>query len=139
MKWSLLCCHLLERPSLPLLLFTVMKHVQMFMLQYMMQLGSIRVHLRVFHHPNVPSYLRTQPASLFRRHELEQKREYGDRIPCSVECTCGMGHLLLWYIYSSGILDFWCLGENQLSFIVALLTYCHGSMVPSARSTPYLS
>ena len=40
--------------------------------------------VRVFH-PNAPSYLRTQPASLFRRHELEKKREYGDRIR-SVEC-----------------------------------------------------
>ena len=35
--------------------------------------------IRVFH-PNALSYLRTQPASLFRRHELEKKREYGDRI-----------------------------------------------------------
>jgi len=40
--------------------------------------------IRVFH-PNAPSYLSTQPASLFRRHELEKKREYGDRIR-SVEC-----------------------------------------------------
>ena len=40
--------------------------------------------IRVFH-PNAPSYLKTQPASLFRRHELEKKREYGDRV-CSVEC-----------------------------------------------------
>jgi len=36
-------------------------------------------------HPNAPSYLRIQPASLFRRHELEKKREYGDIIR-SVEC-----------------------------------------------------
>jgi len=36
-------------------------------------------------HPNAPNYLRTQPPSLFRRHELEKKREYGDRIR-SVEC-----------------------------------------------------
>jgi len=35
--------------------------------------------IRVFH-PNAPSYLRTQPASLFRRHEMEKKREYGDRV-----------------------------------------------------------
>ena len=35
--------------------------------------------VRVFH-PNAPSYLRTQPVSLFRRHELEKKREYGDRV-----------------------------------------------------------
>ena len=41
-KSSLLCYHLLERPFLPLLLFAVMKHVQMFV-----QLGSgvdVRVH-----------------------------------------------------------------------------------------------
>jgi len=36
-------------------------------------------------HSNAPSYLRTQPASLFRRHKLEKKREYGDRIR-NVEC-----------------------------------------------------
>jgi len=40
--------------------------------------------IRVFH-PNAPSYLRTRPASLFWRHELEKKREYGGRIR-SVEC-----------------------------------------------------
>ena len=40
--------------------------------------------IRVFH-PNSPSYLKTQPASLFRRHELEKKREYGDRVR-SVVC-----------------------------------------------------
>ena len=28
----------------------------------------------------MPSYLRTQPASLFRRDELEKKWEYGDRV-----------------------------------------------------------
>ena len=39
--------------------------------------------VRVFH-PNAPNYLRTQPTSLFRRHELEKKQEYGDRV-CSVE------------------------------------------------------
>jgi len=31
-------------------------------------------------HPNAPSYCQTQISSLFRRHELEKKREYGDRI-----------------------------------------------------------
>jgi len=36
-------------------------------------------------HPNAPSYLGTRPASLFRRHELEKKREYGDRVR-SVDC-----------------------------------------------------
>jgi len=35
--------------------------------------------VRVFH-PNAPSYQHTSIASLFRRHELEKKREYGDRI-----------------------------------------------------------
>ena len=40
--------------------------------------------IRVFH-PNTPSYLKTQPASLFQRHELEKKREYGNRIR-SMEC-----------------------------------------------------
>ena len=35
--------------------------------------------IRVFH-PNAPSYLRTQPASLFRKHEMEKKWEYGDRV-----------------------------------------------------------
>ena len=35
--------------------------------------------VRVFH-PNAPSYRQTQIASLFRRHELEKKREYGDRV-----------------------------------------------------------
>ena len=29
-------------------------------------------------HPNTPSYRRTQVGSLFRRHELEKKREHGD-------------------------------------------------------------
>ena len=36
--------------------------------------------IRVFH-PNAPSYLRTQPASLFRKHEMEKKRE------CGIECN----------------------------------------------------
>jgi len=36
-------------------------------------------------HPNAPSYLKTQPALLFRRHELEKKWKYVDRIR-SVEC-----------------------------------------------------
>ena len=40
--------------------------------------------IRVFH-TNTPSYLKTQPASLFRRHGLEKKRENGDRV-CSMEC-----------------------------------------------------
>ena len=40
--------------------------------------------IRVFH-PNAPSYLKTQPASIFQRHGLEKKQEYGDRIR-SVEC-----------------------------------------------------
>ena len=40
--------------------------------------------VRVFH-PNAPSYRQTRVASLFRRHELEKKREYGDRIR-SVDC-----------------------------------------------------
>ena len=35
--------------------------------------------IRVFH-PNAPSYRRTKVGSLFRRHELEKKREYGDRV-----------------------------------------------------------
>ena len=35
--------------------------------------------IRVFH-PNAPSYRRTQVGSLFHRHELEKKREYGDRV-----------------------------------------------------------
>jgi len=34
--------------------------------------------VRVFH-PNAPSYRQAQVVSLFRRHELEKKREYGDR------------------------------------------------------------
>ena len=33
--------------------------------------------IRVFH-PNAHSYCRTQVGSLFRRHELKKKREYGD-------------------------------------------------------------
>ena len=37
-------------------------------------------------HPNTPSYRQTQVGSLFRRHELEKKREYGDRV-CNVEST----------------------------------------------------
>ena len=40
--------------------------------------------VRVFH-PNAPSYRQTRVASLFRRHELEKKREYGDRIR-NVDC-----------------------------------------------------
>ena len=39
--------------------------------------------IRVFH-PNAPSYCQTQVGPLFRRHELEKKREYGDHV-CSVE------------------------------------------------------
>ena len=35
--------------------------------------------IKVFH-PNAPSYRTTPIASLFRRHELEKKREYGDRV-----------------------------------------------------------
>ena len=35
--------------------------------------------IRIFH-PNAPSYLKTQPASLFRMHELEKKQEYGNRV-----------------------------------------------------------
>ena len=35
--------------------------------------------IRAFH-PNAPSCLRTQPASLFRKHEMEKKREYRDRV-----------------------------------------------------------
>ena len=31
-------------------------------------------------HPNTPSYRQTQVGSLFRMHELETKREYGDRV-----------------------------------------------------------
>ena len=41
--------------------------------------------IRVFHPNAPPSYHQTRVASLFRRHELEKKREYGDRI-CSVDC-----------------------------------------------------
>ena len=40
--------------------------------------------VRVFH-PNAPSYRQTRVASLFCRHELEKKREYGDRIR-NVDC-----------------------------------------------------
>ena len=40
--------------------------------------------IRVFH-PNATSYFQTQVASLFRRQELEKKREYGDRVR-TVEC-----------------------------------------------------
>ena len=40
--------------------------------------------VRVFH-PNAPSYRQTRVASLFRRHELEKKREYEDRIR-NVDC-----------------------------------------------------
>ena len=39
--------------------------------------------IRVFH-PNAPSYRQTKVGSLFCRHELEKKHEYGDRV-CSVE------------------------------------------------------
>ena len=35
--------------------------------------------IRVFR-PNAPSYCRTQVGSLFHRHELEKKREYGDHV-----------------------------------------------------------
>ena len=35
--------------------------------------------IRVFH-PNAPSYRHTEIASLFRKHELEKKRGYGDRV-----------------------------------------------------------
>ena len=35
--------------------------------------------IRVFH-PNSPSYRYTQIGSLFHRHELEKKRQYGDRV-----------------------------------------------------------
>jgi len=35
--------------------------------------------VRVFH-PNAPSYRQSQIASLFRRHELEKKHEYGDSV-----------------------------------------------------------
>ena len=31
-------------------------------------------------HPNAPSYCQTQVGSLFSRHELEKKHEYGDRV-----------------------------------------------------------
>ena len=34
--------------------------------------------VRIFH-PNTPSYRQAQVASLFHRHKLEKKREYGDR------------------------------------------------------------
>ena len=47
-------------------------------------IGSPLFDVRVFH-PNAPSYRQTRVASLFRRHELEKKREYGDRIR-SVDC-----------------------------------------------------
>ena len=40
--------------------------------------------VRVFH-PNAPSYCQTRVVSLFRRHELEKKREYGDRVR-NVDC-----------------------------------------------------
>ena len=40
--------------------------------------------IRVFH-PNTPSYRQTLVTSLFRRHELEKKREYGDPIH-NVDC-----------------------------------------------------
>jgi len=80
LQWKPHCCHLMGKLLLLLLRFLVMRPVQMFVL-----LGSgvdVRVHflnIRVFH-PNAPSYLRTQPASLFRRHELKKKQEYDDRI-----------------------------------------------------------
>ena len=35
--------------------------------------------IRVFH-PNAPSYYQTQVGTLFHRHELEKKREYGDHV-----------------------------------------------------------
>ena len=42
--------------------------------------------IRVFH-PNAPSYRQTQVGSLYCRHKLEKKREYGDHV-CSVELAC---------------------------------------------------
>ena len=54
--------------------------------------------VRVFH-PNAPSYRQTRVASLFRRHELKKKREYGDRIR-SVDCESFtpllFQHLVVW-------------------------------------------
>ena len=35
--------------------------------------------VRVFH-PNAPSYCNTSVPSLYRRHEAQKKREYGDRV-----------------------------------------------------------
>ena len=35
--------------------------------------------VRVFH-PNAPSYCNTSVPSLYRRHEVQKKREYGDRV-----------------------------------------------------------
>jgi len=40
--------------------------------------------VKIFH-PNAPSYRQTQVVSLFRRHELEKKHEYGDRVR-TVDC-----------------------------------------------------
>jgi len=54
-----------------------MKAVQIFMLLGRHQ--SAFFDIKVFH-PNAPSYLRTHPASLFWRHKLEKKQEYGDRV-----------------------------------------------------------
>ena len=62
--------------------------------------------VRVFH-PNAPSYRQAQVASLFRRHELEKKREYGDRtsvvdgesfIPLVFSTFGGLGHSN-WLLY----------------------------------------
>ena len=41
--------------------------------------------IRVFH-PNAQSYRKTSIPSVYRRHKLQKKREYGDRI-CEVELT----------------------------------------------------
>jgi len=55
--------------------------------------------VRVFH-PNAPSYRKTSISSIYRRHELQKKREYGDRIrevelasftPLVFSTTGGMG------------------------------------------------
>ena len=81
-KCSLFTATFVVRPIGSLLPFAVMKHVHMFM-----RLGSgveVRVHVKAFH-PKVPSYLRNQPAFFFRRHELEKKQEYGERVR-SAEC-----------------------------------------------------
>ena len=84
--------------------------------------------VRVFH-PNAPSYRQTRVASLFRRHELEKKREYGDRIR-SVDC--GSFPLL---VFSTECLVVWA-RRLLFSTIVWQIFYHRSTIRLTTRHSP---